>query len=527
MAKQAKACSGIIWNSFEELERDALTTLANDFVVPMFLIGPFHKHFPASSSSLVTQDRNCISWLDTQAPNSVLYVSFGSIAAINEAEFQEIAWGLANSKQPFLWVVRPGLVNGSEWLEPLPDGFLEMTGGRGLIVKWAPQQEVLAHPAIGGFWTHNGWNSTLEGLCEGVPMICLPNFGDQLINARYVSNVWRVGIHLENNLDRGNIESAIKRLMVEAEGQELRIRTLNLKDSQLEEPVPELPPLKVKDLPGVKTRDVEDFYHLLAELVNETKASSGLIWNSFEDLEQVELSALCKDFPIPIFTIGPFHKYFPATSSSLLTQDKSCISWLDKKAPNSVLYVSFGSIAEINEAEFLEIAWGLANSNQPFLWVVRPGLVLGSEWIEPLPHGFLEKLGGRGCIVKWAPQQEVLAHPAIGGFWTHNGWNSTLEGICEGVPMICHPIFGDQRVNARYVADIWRIGLHLEYKLERGVIERAIKRLLVEAEGQEMRKRIMTLKEKVEHCLKQGGSSYESLERLTSYILSLQPLSSH
>ncbi|KAJ9160235.1 hypothetical protein P3X46_025656 [Hevea brasiliensis] len=229
MAKQAKACSGIIWNSFEELERDALTTLAKDFVVPMFLIGPFHKHFPASSSSLVTQDRNCISWLDTQAPNSVLYVSFGSIAAINEAEFQEIAWGLANSKQPFLWVVRPGLVNSSEWLEPLPDGFLEMTGGRGLIVKWAPQQEVLAHPAIGGFWTHNGWNSTLEGLCEGVPMICLPNFGDQLINARYVSNVWRVGIHLENNLDRGNIESAIKRLMVEAEGQELRIRTLNLK----------------------------------------------------------------------------------------------------------------------------------------------------------------------------------------------------------------------------------------------------------------------------------------------------------
>ncbi|KAJ9160236.1 hypothetical protein P3X46_025657 [Hevea brasiliensis] len=300
-----------------------------------------------------------------------------------------------------------------------------------------------------------------------------------------------------------------------------------IKDSQLEEPVPELPPLKVKDLPGVKTRDVEDFYHLLAELVNETKASSGLIWNSFEDLEQVELSALCKDFPIPIFTIGPFHKYFPATSSSLLTQDKSCISWLDKKAPNSVLYVSFGSIADINEAEFLEIAWGLANSNQPFLWVVRPGLVLGSEWIEPLPHGFLEKLGGRGCIVKWAPQQEVLAHPAIGGFWTHNGWNSTLEGICEGVPMICHPIFGDQRINARYVADIWRIGLHLEYKLERGVIERAIKRLLVEAEGQEMRKRIMTLKEKVEHCLKQGGSSYESLERLTSYILSLQPLSSH
>ncbi|KAF2296178.1 hypothetical protein GH714_036516 [Hevea brasiliensis] len=184
-------------------------------------------------------------------------------------------------------------------------------------------------------------------------------------------------------------------------------------------------------------------------------------------------------------------------------------------------------IKEINEAEFLEIAWGLANSNQPFLWVVRPRLVRGSEWIEPLPDGFQERLGGIGHIVKWAPQKEVLAHPAIGGFWTHNGWNSTLESICEGVPMICHPISGDQKVNARYVTDIWRIGLHLEKKLERGEIERAVKRLIVEADGQEMRKRIMSLKEKVEICLKQGGSSYDSLERLTDYILLLQPLRSH
>ncbi|KAF2294873.1 hypothetical protein GH714_025819 [Hevea brasiliensis] len=198
-----------------------------------------------------------------------------------------------------------------------------------------------------------------------------------------------------------------------------------------------------------------------------------------------------------------------------------------QKAPNSVIYVSFGSIAEINEAEFLEIAWGLANSNQPFLWVVRPRLVRGSEWIEPLPDGFQERLGGIGHIVKWAPQKEVQAHPAIGGFWTHNGWNSTLESICEGVPMICHPISGDQKVNARYVTDIWRIGLHLEKKLERGEIERAVKRLIVEADGQEMRKRIMSLKEKVEICLKQGGSSYDSLERLTDYILLLQPLRSH
>lgn len=88
----------------------------------------------------------------------------------------------------------------------------------------------------------------------------------------------------------------------------------------------------------------------------------------------------------------------------------------------------------MDEAEFLETARGLANSMQQFLWVVWPGSVRGSAWLESLPDGFIEKLDGRGHIVKWAPQQEVLAHEATGGFWTHCGWNSTLESICEGVP---------------------------------------------------------------------------------------------
>ncbi|KAF3454615.1 hypothetical protein FNV43_RR05063 [Rhamnella rubrinervis] len=108
------------------------------------------------------------------------------------------------------------------------------------------------------------------------------------------------------------------------------------------------------------------------------------------------------------------------------------------------------------------MAWGLASSQQPFLWVVRPGLVSGLDWIELLPKGFREGVGERGCIVKWAPQQEVLAHEAVGGFWSHCGWNSTLESISEGVPMICKPCFGDQKVNARYVIHEWRVGIELE-----------------------------------------------------------------
>ncbi|CAK9165232.1 unnamed protein product [Ilex paraguariensis] len=292
-------------------------------------------------------------------------------------------------------------------------------------------------------------------------------------------------------------------------------------DSEFEAPVLELPPLKVKDIPIIKTRNPEDVYKVTGRIIRETKSASGLIWNSFRELEQPELAKLAQEFPIPSFSFGPFHKHFPASSSSLQEQDQSSISWLNSQAPKAVIYVSFGSVATMDETGFSEVAWGLANSMQPFLWVVRPGLVSGSEWLEPLPNGFLETVGGRGHIVKWSPQQKVLAHPAIGGFWTHSGWNPTLESICEGVPMICSPDFGDQMVNSRYVNDVWKVGLKLEKGLKRGEIERTIRRVMVEKEGEEIRQRMMGLKEEVNLCLKKGGSSYQSLEGLTDYILSL------
>uniref|UniRef100_A0A2P2PIL0 Uncharacterized protein n=1 Tax=Rhizophora mucronata TaxID=61149 RepID=A0A2P2PIL0_RHIMU len=296
---------------------------------------------------------------------------------------------------------------------------------------------------------------------------------------------------------------------------------LPIRESQLEEPVVEFPPLKVKDLPVIHTNLPKQFYQLADGMISGTKASSGLIWNTFEDLEKSALTTARNNFPIPIYPIGPLHKCSLASSSSLLPQDQSSISWLDEQAAKSVMYVSFGSIAAINEVQFLEVAWGLYNSKQPFLWVVRPGLVQGKEWLESLPDGFAEDLNGRGHIVKWAPQLEVLAHPAVGAFWTHSGWNSTLESICEGVPMICMPCFTDQRVNARYVCDVWRVGLQLENGLERGQIERTIKRLMVEREGKDMRNRILLLKEMANFCVREGGSSCQSLDNLVGHIMSL------
>ncbi|CAI9774882.1 unnamed protein product [Fraxinus pennsylvanica] len=297
---------------------------------------------------------------------------------------------------------------------------------------------------------------------------------------------------------------------------------LTMKDSEMDEPVLELPPLKVKDIPTIETRNLEEEYQSTAIMVEETKKASGLIINTFKELEEPELAKLGEQFLMPTFAIGPFHKYFSASSSSLWTQDRSSISWLDTQSPKSVIYVSFGSVAAMYEEKLNEVAWGLANSDQPFLWVVRPGLVHGSEWNEILSKEFLEAISRRGYIVKWAPQQEVLSHPSTGGFWTHSGWNSTLESICEGVPMICSPFFGDQKVNSRYVNDIWKVGIKLEKGLDRVEIRSAIKKLMAGKEGEDMRKNIMCLKEKLDICLKSGGSSHQSLDNLVDFISSFR-----
>ncbi|XP_004298893.1 PREDICTED: UDP-glycosyltransferase 76C4-like [Fragaria vesca subsp. vesca] len=301
-------------------------------------------------------------------------------------------------------------------------------------------------------------------------------------------------------------------------------------DSQLEEPVKEFPPLKVKDLPTIKTKqNPEQFFQMTASrLIDEANASHGVIINTFEDIEGKALIRLRDELSAPIFGVGPFHKPFPTTGSSgpgctlNLPQDQSCISWLNTQAPNSVIYVGFGSLATISEEQFLELAWGLANSNQPFLWVVRSEFVQGSKWLEALPDKLLETLYGKGHIVKWAPQKAVLAHSAVGAFWTHSGWNSTLECISEGVPMICMPCSADQMINARYVSDVWKVGLQLEHGRERGEIEKTIRRLMVEKEGEEIRQNMSNLKEKADLCFKPGGSSYECLEGLVRHILSLE-----
>ncbi|XP_024013681.1 UDP-glycosyltransferase 76F1 isoform X2 [Eutrema salsugineum] len=281
-------------------------------------------------------------------------------------------------------------------------------------------------------------------------------------------------------------------------------------------------PIQVKDLPVMETNEPEELFRVVNNMVKGAKSSSGIIWNTFEDLERPSLMALNSELQVPIFLIGPFHKhtdsFLPTTKSK---EDHVTTDWLDKQDPKSVIYVSFGSLADIEEKEFLEIAWGLRNSQRPFLWVVRPGLVRGTEWLESLSREFIDNISRKGKIVKWVNQLEVLAHPAVGAFWTHCGWNSTLESICEGVPMICTPCFTDQRVNARYIVDVWQAGVMLERsKMDRKEIEKVIRSVIIE-EGDGLTEMCLKWKERAKVCLSKDGSSSRYLEKLVTHVLSI------
>lgn len=290
-------------------------------------------------------------------------------------------------------------------------------------------------------------------------------------------------------------------------------------ESQLLDPVPNVPLLRFKDLPFILTSEIPEPLLQLLEKVINLGSSVAIIWNTIENLENRALSWFQQHHAqVPIFTIGPLHKIASSSLTSLAEEDAGCISWLDTQATNSVLYVSLGSIVVMDKNELTETAWGLFNSNQPFLWVIRSN---DSNSIE-LPDGYLEAIEDRGRVVKWAPQRDVLAHRAIGGFWSHCGWNSTLECILEGVPMICRPGFGDQNVNARHLTHVWKVGLELgPNNLSRCVIESTIKRLMMDEEGRELRRRALDMKQELEMSFQDDGSSRKSLKSLTEFMYSL------
>ncbi|KAL4326978.1 hypothetical protein S245_042475 [Arachis hypogaea] len=281
-----------------------------------------------------------------------------------------------------------------------------------------------------------------------------------------------------------------------------------------------LEPLRFKDLLIFNLGESEtDIMVKQATESLSVKPSLGVIFNTIEFLESSSLQKLRNLYKVGVFPIGPLHMCMTSSetqeknnncSTSLVKEDYSCITWLNEQEPRSVLYVSLGSIASWEEKELIEVAYGLANSEQKFLWVIRP------ETIKSIPEEVKSAAREKGKIIKWAPQKEVLAHRAVGGFWSHCGWNSTLESVCFGVPMMCQPYFGDQRVNARLVSDVWKVGIECsEMRIRKDEVEGAVRRMMVSEEGKLMRERAVLMKDKI----RVGIRDEDALNKLVHTII--------
>jgi len=254
------------------------------------------------------------------------------------------------------------------------------------------------------------------------------------------------------------------------------------------------------------------------------REASAIILNTFDAMEHDVLEALSSILP-PVYSIGPLNllvkdiddEDLNAIRSNLWKEEFECVEWLDTREPNSVVYVNFGSITVMTSEQLNEFAWGLASSNKSFLWVIRPDVVGGENVV--LPPGFVEQTKDRGLLSSWCPQEQVLAHPAIGGFLTHSGWNSTLESVCGGVPMICWPFFAEQQTNCRFCCKDWGIGLEIE-DVKRDKIESLVRELVDGEKGREMKEKAMQWKDlAVSASSGPYGSSFLNLENLIRQVL--------
>ncbi|XP_026398133.1 7-deoxyloganetic acid glucosyltransferase-like [Papaver somniferum] len=194
------------------------------------------------------------------------------------------------------------------------------------------------------------------------------------------------------------------------------------------------------------------------------------------------------------------------------------MTWLDKQPEKSVVYVSFGSTATVTQEQRLEIWYGLVNCSHRFLCVRRPDSLLAKDGEESqIPEELVEATKERGYTVDWAPQEEVLNHPAVGGFFTHSGWNSTLESMVAGVPMVCWPHLADQQINSRYVIEVWRIGMDMKDNCNRSTVEKLIREMMG-GKREELMKSTAKVAEMAQKSVSREGSSYHNYEALLEFL---------
>ncbi|KAL1813773.1 hypothetical protein ACET3Z_023838 [Daucus carota] len=297
---------------------------------------------------------------------------------------------------------------------------------------------------------------------------------------------------------------------------------------------PGLPPIFSSDSPKpVLDRNSVEYKYCMETAVKMAK-SDGIIINTFYGLEPRAIAAISDGLCIPDAPTPPIYCIGPLISEKRMNSEgDECLEWLNSQPSKSVIFLCFGSLGVFGEEQLNEIATGLEHSGHRFLWVVRNPppkddddnkSILAPHELDlctVLPQGFLERTKGRGLVVKsWAPQVAVLSHDSVGGFVTHCGWNSILEGVCAGIPMIGWPLYAEQRMNRVFLVEELKVGLGLDESdggsFVRGAeIERRVRELMDSDNGERVRHRVAELRDAAKVAITdKNGSSRIALTKL-------------
>ncbi|GKV30433.1 hypothetical protein SLEP1_g39242 [Rubroshorea leprosula] len=276
--------------------------------------------------------------------------------------------------------------------------------------------------------------------------------------------------------------------------------------------------------------------------IREAEAAAyGVVVNTFEELEPVYVEEFRRKRGGKVWCVGPVS---PCNKEDLDRMERGnrasidetqFLNWLDSMKPRSVSYVCLGSQSRLSPLQMIELGLGLEASNHPFIWVIRKEKETEEfeKWVRD--QNFEDRVKGRGILIRgWAPQVLILSHPAIGGFLTHCGWNSTLEAVTAGIPMITWPMFAEQFYNERFIVQVAEIGVSLGSKVpiswgelekagivvKREEVNRAVVQLMAGGEdGEGRRKRARELGQIANKAIEEGGSSYLNLTLLIQDIL--------
>ncbi|PWA60485.1 UDP-glucuronosyl/UDP-glucosyltransferase [Artemisia annua] len=276
----------------------------------------------------------------------------------------------------------------------------------------------------------------------------------------------------------------------------------------------------------VETKEMVEFF---SRMKVAEEGADGIVVNSFQELELNYVEELAKAKDKKVWCIGPVSQHntsfldLSERGNKAGINEHDCIKWLDKKEAGSVIFVCLGSMANISTEQIFELGLGLELSKVSFIWCVRNTTEESDKWLLE----YKERVKERGLVVRgWAPQVLILSHKAVGGFVTHCGWNSTLEGVSAGVPMVTYPCFADQFFNERFIIDVLKIGVSVREYDNTGVlvkkenIKRAVESIMdTEGEGKVRRNRAKEFGDMAKRAMEEGGSSHLNMTLMIQDII--------